>query len=177
MSDPNGPQTLQSQEILQKMPFLVSDHHSIAIANFGFSDRCPIALRGSSNVYNICFARLCESVLGQAPSTKDPQWRESFFGYQKISPECACIEFFWSRDVPTQIAGHPGHYLSKTTEKRTLHKVFVWDIRGWGQGYPDVWVPDAPGTSCPNTLSLVFFEFLRSRSRSRLQLQSRNPVH
>ena len=36
--------------------------------------------------------------------------------------------FFQIRDVPTQIPGHPGHSLSKTTEKGHMHKVFVWDI-------------------------------------------------
>ena len=41
-------------------------------------------------------------------------------GEQKISPKLSCIKFFWSRDVPTQIAGHPGHFLSKTTEKGAL---------------------------------------------------------
>ena len=41
----------------------------------------------------------------------------------------AWIEFFQVRDVPTQIPGHRGHSLSKTTEKGHLrHKVFVWDI-------------------------------------------------
>ena len=33
-----------------------------------------------------------------------------------------------SRDVPTQIPGHPGHSLSETTEKGHLHKVFIRDI-------------------------------------------------
>ena len=30
-----------------------------------------------------------------------------------------------SRDVSTQIAGHPGHSLFKTTEKETMHKVLA----------------------------------------------------
>ena len=56
------------------------------------------------------------------------------------------------QDVLTQIAGHPGHSLPTTTEEGTLHKVFVRDIPGPGQGYPDVCVPDVAGISCPNTL-------------------------
>ena len=39
-----------------------------------------------------------------------------------------------------------GHSLSKTTEEGALHQVLSQDR---GQGYPDVWVPDVPGTSCP----------------------------
>ena len=51
-----------------------------------------------------------------------------------------CIKFFQIRDVPTQIPEHPGHSLSKTTEKCHLHKVFVRDIPTSGsrmsQEYP-----------------------------------------
>ena len=47
---------------------------------------------------------------------------------RQISPKFSCIKFFQIRDVPTQIPGHPGHSLSKTTEKGQLHKVFVCDI-------------------------------------------------
>ena len=52
----------------------------------------------------------------------------SLFWVRKISPKFSCIKFFQIRDVPTQIPGHPGHSLSKTTEKGHLHKVFVRDI-------------------------------------------------
>ena len=59
---------------------------------------------------------------------------------RKISPKFACIEFFQIRDVPTHISGHPGHCLSKTTEKGHLHKVFLRDIPTSGslmsQEYP-----------------------------------------
>ena len=59
---------------------------------------------------------------------------------RKISPKFSCIKFFQIRDVPTQIAGHPGHSLSKATEKGHLHKVFVRDIptsgSGMSQEYP-----------------------------------------
>ena len=59
---------------------------------------------------------------------------------RKISPKFSCIRFFQMRDVPTQIPGHPGNSLSKTTEKGHLHKVFVRDIPTSGsrmsQEYP-----------------------------------------
>ena len=59
---------------------------------------------------------------------------------RKFSPKFSCIKFFQIRDVPTQIPGHPGHSLSKTTEKGPLHKVFVRDIPTSGsrmsQEYP-----------------------------------------
>ena len=45
-----------------------------------------------------------------------------FWGYGKISPKFSCIKFFQIRDVPTQIPGHPGHSLSKTTERGHLQK-------------------------------------------------------
>ena len=52
----------------------------------------------------------------------------------------SCIKFFQIRDVPTQIPGHPGHSLSKTTEKGHLHKGFVRDMPTSGslmsQEYP-----------------------------------------
>ena len=47
---------------------------------------------------------------------------------RKISPKFSCIKFFHIQEVPTQIPGHPGHSLSKTTEKGHLHKVSVRDI-------------------------------------------------
>ena len=63
-----------------------------------------------------------------------------FCRVRKISPKFSCIKFFQIRDVPTQIPGHPGHSLSKTTEKGHLHKVFVRDIPTSGslmsQEYP-----------------------------------------
>ena len=59
---------------------------------------------------------------------------------RKISLKFSCINFFQIRDVPTQISGHPGHSVSKTTEKGRLHKVFVRDIPTSGplmsQEYP-----------------------------------------
>ena len=61
-------------------------------------------------------------------------------GYGKSAQSFFCIKFFQIRDVPTQIPGHPGHSLSKTTEKGHLHKVFVRDIPTSGsrmsQEYP-----------------------------------------
>ena len=47
---------------------------------------------------------------------------------RKISPKFSCIKLFQIGDVPTQIPGHPGHSVSKTTEKGHLHQVFVRDI-------------------------------------------------
>ena len=59
---------------------------------------------------------------------------------RKISPKFSCIKFFQIRDVPTQIPGHPGHSVCKTTEKGHLHKVFVRDVPTSGsrmsQEYP-----------------------------------------
>ena len=47
----------------------------------------------------------------------------SSFRERKISPKLfCCIKFFQIRDVPTQIPGHPGHSVSKTTEKATCIK-------------------------------------------------------
>ena len=43
----------RSREILQKELFLVSDRHSVATADLGFSDYCPIALRGSTQTLTI----------------------------------------------------------------------------------------------------------------------------
>ena len=64
----------------------------------------------------------------------------SKLGYEKSAPKFPCIKFFQIRDVPTQILGHPGHSLSKTTGKGHLHKVFVRDIPTSGsrmsQEYP-----------------------------------------
>ena len=69
---------------------------------------------------------------------------------RKISPKLSCIKFLQIRDVPTQIPGHPGHSLSKTTEKGHLHKVFFRDIPTSGS-------PDVPGISRPKTLCLGCF--------------------
>ena len=80
-----------------------------------------------------------------------------FIGNRK---EFACMKFFWSWDVPIQIAGHPGHSVSKTTEKGASHKFWSWTSQGRGQGHPDVWVPDVPGISCPKTLSVGCFSVL-----------------
>ena len=68
---------------------------------------------------------------------------------RKISPNFSCIKFLQIRDVPTQIPGHPGHSLSKTTEKGHLHKVFVRDIPTSGSG--------CPRNILPKTLSLGCF--------------------
>ena len=57
-------------------------------------------------------------------------WLSSIRRERKISPKFFSIKFSWSRDIPTQIAGHAGHSLSKTTEKGALHQVFVWNIPG-----------------------------------------------
>ena len=46
------------------------------------------------------------------------------------------IKFLQIRDVPTQIPGHPGHSLSKTTEKGHLHKVLSGISRRLGPGCP-----------------------------------------
>ena len=54
--------------------------------------------------------------------------KRPIFWVRKISPKFSCIKFFQIWDVPTRIPGHPGHSVSKTTEKGHLHKVFVWDI-------------------------------------------------
>ena len=40
------------------------------------------------------------------------------------------VEFFRSRTVPTQIAGHPDHSLSNAAEKSVMDRVLVWDIPG-----------------------------------------------
>ena len=72
--------------------------------------------------------------------TSDERRAESDDRVRKISPKLSCIKFFQIRDVPTQIPAHPGHSLSKTTEKGHLHKVFVRDIPTSGsrmsQEYP-----------------------------------------
>ena len=73
---------------------------------------------------------------------------------RKISPKFSCIKFFQgptcapeSLDVPTHITGHPGHSLSKATEKCALQKVFVQETpQGRGQRYLDVWVTDVQAT-------------------------------
>ena len=78
---------------------------------------------------------------------------------RKISPEFSCIEFRHFRDVPTQSPGHPCHFLSKTTEKGHLHKVFVRNIptffSGMSQDYP-----------CPKNLCLSVFPFFWTRDFS-----------
>ena len=73
-----------------------------------------------------------------------------------VSSRFSCINFFRSRVVPTPIAGHPGHSLPKTTKAPCIEFLSrtSW---GRGQGYPDVWIPDVPGKSCPKTLSLGCF--------------------
>ena len=53
----------------RKRCVLVSDRHSIAIADFGFSDRYPIALRGSTQT--LAIVGILQSVLNQPTSTKD----------------------------------------------------------------------------------------------------------
>ena len=55
---------------------------------------------------------------------------------RKISPKFSCIKFFQIRDVPTQIPGHPGHSLSKTTEKTTCIKCLSGISRRLGHGCP-----------------------------------------
>ena len=90
---------------------------------------------------------------------------------RNISPEFSCITFFWSRDVLTQIGGHPGRYLSKTTEKGTSHKAFVRDIQGWGQGYPDVW-SWSPRKILPK--NFIFRLFFRPAKKDRLGRTSPN---
>ena len=95
----------------------------------------------------------------------------------RCSPlRCLPLRLLRSCDIPTQIVEHPGHWLCKTTEKGTMHEVLVWDISGPGQGYPNVWVPDVPGTSCPKTLSLGCFSVLTRATiyRSLWALQARN---
>ena len=91
-----------------------------------------------------------EGSLHQAPtaahesleSTEGTSDLRPTFRERNISPKLSCIKFFWepsctspkSQDVLTQIAGHPGHALPKTTENGALHKVFVRDIPGPGSG-------------------------------------------
>ena len=54
-----------------------------------------------------------------------------------------------------EIAGHPSHSLSKTTEVGAQCIDFLaGSSQAWGRGYPGVWVPDVPGISCPKTLPL-----------------------
>ena len=55
---------------------------------------------------------------------------------RNISPKFPCIKFFQIRDVPTQILGHPGHSLSKTTEKATCIKFLSGISRRLGPGCP-----------------------------------------
>ena len=87
---------------------------------------------------------------------------------RKNSPKFSCIKFFQIRDVPTQIPGHPGHSLSKTTEKGHLHRVFVRDI-------PTSGVPDVPGISCPKTLCLGCFFDLTIAKKYRCVFKSQTP--
>ena len=58
------------------------------------------------------------------------------FREQKISPKLSWIKFFWSRDVPTQIAWHPGHSLSKTTAKALCLKFLSGTSRRLGPWCP-----------------------------------------
>ena len=48
----------------------------------------------------------------------------------------SCIKFFQIRDVPTQIPGHPGHSLSKTTKRATCIKFLSGISRRLGPGCP-----------------------------------------
>ena len=41
-----------------------------------------------------------------------------------------CIQLFGSQGVPTQIAGHPAHSLSRTAEKGALHKFLPGTSQG-----------------------------------------------
>ena len=76
----------------------------------------------------------------QQADFKLPRLGSRVYRVRKISPKFSCIKFFQIWDVPTQIPGHPGHSVSKTTEKGQLHKVFVRDVPTSGsrmsQEYP-----------------------------------------
>ena len=79
-------------------------------------------------------------IAGHKATKPEPRKLRQSNRVRKISPKFSCIKFFQIRDVPTQNPGHPGHSLSKTTQKGTLHKVFVRDIPTSGsrmsQEYP-----------------------------------------
>ena len=82
ISDRSRSQTLRSQDILQKELFL-SDRQSLAIADFGFSDRRFRVLRSLSDsiqtLTNNWYTWLCQSVLNQPPLTKDTRSRDQSF--------------------------------------------------------------------------------------------------
>ena len=106
----------KSPEIPQKEGVLGSDiaarnRKSLATFHRTLKSQCSIALS--------CLANRCD-----------------FSGYEKSARsflEFSCIKFF-------HVPGHPGHSVSKTTEKGQLHKVFVRDIPTSGprmsQEYP-----------------------------------------
>ena len=50
--------------------FLVSDHHSITIAHFAFSDRSPIALRGPTQTLKIIGTLGCANLCSTNPLDK-----------------------------------------------------------------------------------------------------------
>ena len=56
----------------------MSDRHLIAIADFGVSDRYPIALRGSTqtDIGDNWLTWLCQSVFNQPPLDKRPRSRD-----------------------------------------------------------------------------------------------------
>ena len=91
-----------------------------------------------------------------------PKGFSRFSRERRNSPEFSCMKFFPKapdkHPNPTQIAGHPGHSLTKTTEEGALHKVLVRDIPGRGQGnIPMSWSLMSQDYPAPKTLSLGFF--------------------
>ena len=79
----------------------------------------------------------CEQALQKLRTNRFFQNKRAFLnlGYEKSARSFQPHKVFLQiRDVPTQIPGHPGHSLSKTTEKgRFCIKSLSGDI--------DVWVP------------------------------------
>ena len=71
---------------------------------------------------------------GQIGTKEDKRDKRGHFGTNWEMPPFSIYppQVFLIRDVPTQIAGHPGHFQSKTTQKGAFHKVFVLDILTYG---------------------------------------------
>ena len=79
------------------------------------------------------------------------------FRVRKISPKFCCTKFFQIRDVPTQIPAHPGHSLSKTTEKATCINLLSGISRRLGPGCPRNILPKI-------FIFRMFFSFLKVRA-------------
>ena len=133
----------------------------------GVHQRVPedLGLRAQSQLRSLAWAKQGQKIMGrdrllqllQGTACSVLLMSRDFARERKISLKFSCRKFFQIRDVATQIPGHPGHSLSKTTEKCHLDQVLVRDIPTSGppmsQEYPSqkplclgcFSVPDLPG--------------------------------